>query len=721
MSRPQDSSHRTFSSSNYVSRSTAHRAEGRLRINFSDPTFLEWRKLWGQSVFFCGFEYRKLRAFPEHEFILLKYFSSIPGTKPSTDIYSEPGQSSGPKDGVGKSLRRLPGVLSGVAIRSSTRSSDPSDTPTWVLQIPENINKREYVLKLERQANPETQFNATHRTEAYDFAEFKLFEQLDEKERNSTVELAITFPQAIPLEEVFKICSSISQHPYAQQYTLRQYNCYFFAWCITTMLVRLQMHYDWVRILRSEKTVTMQLINKRLAELSNPQRLRGQCSESNAGTEVLPNLALFLTGEYSLETTLDSSQRPFIQMFSSKLIELSTFERIASSLIDKPDQPLWARDQHKITREIVGTLLESVADSTIRLATAGTGKSDAVALFWGNTSIPLSDSWDARVKMEYRRLLAVYVDRIWAAFREALEQTSQAERRPNPSQATQTRPTQANIISLIQRIGNSPTMLTPQLTQLGLRAAWNAAGVAAEAQLSDPQRQPFLRAMRRLQHTPGQISHVAHIRGPFLDVLSNRREQIRANRGQRQTDEDSLSLDTLNVLGMMGNINLQPQEEDQIVIELERSVKNMAMGIQQPNLSVQELREATLELMLRLKETARKINFGLDPSRAWRVCVWYSLSEEVIRVISQASQSSTWSIQCWSRAAGDNPRATSGQKRPTPASDIHEFVHGRIERLSEMIHNQRGPGTTRECRVEIEEAMTKIWQGVITQGEIVTR
>ena len=95
-----------------------------------------------------------------------------------------------------------------------------------------------------------------------------------------------------------------------------------------------------------------------------------------------------------------------------------------------------------------------------------------------------------------------------------------------------------------------------------------------------------------------------------------------------------MSLDIFNVLNMMGDINFQPQEEDQIVVELERSVKNMAMASQPSEFSVQELREATLELLLRLKQTARELNFGLDPDRIWRVCVWYSLSEEVIQMLS---------------------------------------------------------------------------------------
>ncbi|KEP49179.1 hypothetical protein V565_106180 [Rhizoctonia solani 123E] len=733
MSRPRDSSHRTFSSSNYVSRSTAHKAEGRLRINFNDPTFLGWREMCGKSVFFCGFEYRKLRAFPEHEFILLRYLSNIRVTKPSTCLSRENDQTSPPDskadNGVRSSLRRPLGVRSGGLMRSMAFDealrhgpSDPLNAPAWALMIPEDMNSKGYVLKLERQANPETQFNATHRTEAYDFAELKPFEELDEKERNSTVELAITFPQAIALEEVFRICASVSQHPFAQQYTLRQYNCYFFAWCITTMLVRLQMHHDWDRTLRSDVSATTQLIIRRLVELSNPQRLRGQDSESATSQEILPNLALFLAGEYSLQGTLNDTQRPFIRMFSRKLVDLSTFEHIASSLLDRPDQPLWVRDQQKMIREIVRELLEEFADSTMALATVGTGESDVVALFWGNTIIRLSDEWDARVKAERNRLLILFVNRMWVAFREALDQTSQAERPPGPRQANQTGPSLANLTSLIQRIGNSPVMLTPQLTQLGLRAAWNAAGVAAEARFTNPQSQPFVRAMRRLQYTPGQISNVAQIRGPFLNVLSIRREQVRANQGQRQdNEEDSLSLDALNVLSMMGNINLQPQGEDQIVVELERSIKNMALANQKSDFSVEELREATLELLLRLKRTAREINFGLDPDRIWRVCVWYSLAEEVIRTLHQASQSPNWRIQCWIRAPGDTPRTTSGEKRPMPSSDIHEFIHGRIEKLSEMLHNQRGPGTTRECRIEIEEAMTKIWQGVALEDRITTR
>ncbi|CAE7171162.1 unnamed protein product [Rhizoctonia solani] len=664
MSRPQqDSSRRTLSSPNYVSRSTAHKAEGRLRIDFKDPVFKGYRERWGRHIYFWSIEYRKLHPFPEHEFILLKDLTDNPTLNPSAGPSRERTQvspDSGTGKRVGKSLRRLSGALSGAVVQSSVvieqglRSVDQPtfSPPAWALRIPEDINNTEYVLKLERQANPETQANSAHRTEAYDFADLKTFGELSENERNSSVELAITFPQAIALEEVFKICSSISQHRTAQQYTLRQYNCYFFAWCITTMLVRLQMHYDWVRILRSDARETTRFINRQLVELSDPQRLH------DTDIDILPNLTLLLSGEYNVKGTVPDTQRPFIRRFSNKLVELSTFERIASSLLDQPNQPLWAREQRNVIREIVRELLEKVADSTMDLATAGTGESNVVALFWSNTNIRLSDKWDGEVRKERNRLLNVYVDRMWVAFREALEQTSQAERQAASNQTDQSRPTPANLVSLIQRIGNSPTVLAPRLIQIGVQAAWNAAGVAAEARQPSPQTaearppssrgQSFQQTMRRLQYTPGQIANVAQVKDAFIDVLSARREQVRVGGGRRQPgEEDPLSLDISNVLRMMGNINLQPQEEDRVVLELERSVKNMAAAVHGPDFSVEELRRAALELLLRLRQKAIEVNFGLAPDRTWRVCVW---------ITDTKPESSMLATGCWERSKYDERR-----------------------------------------------------------------
>ncbi|CAE7171167.1 unnamed protein product [Rhizoctonia solani] len=730
MSRPpQDSPRRAFSSSNYVARSMP-KAAGRLRIDFKDPVFNGFRDRWGRRIYFWSLEYRKSRALPYHESILLKDLTDNPYANPHRDRSQVP-PGSGAGRAVGNSLRRLSEALPGgfihtsIAMEEGLRSSAQAGPPDWASNIPEDINDTGYLLKFER-FNPETQPNPTqpdsaHRAEACDCVNLKTPGELNEQERNSTVELAITFPRAIPLEEVFKICLSISKDETAQKYTARQYNCYFFAWSIISMLVRSQMHYDWVRILRSNRRETTELINRRLVELSNPQRLHGQGSKSDTDVEILPNLTLFLCGECNIAEALPDTQRPFIREFATKLVDLSTFESIASSLLDRRDQPLWARDQLPLVRDKVRELLENVADSTVGLATAGTGESNAVALFWSDTSIPLDPEWDTIVGAERNKLLDLFSRRIWSAFREALEQTRQAER-PVPNQTDQARSTPTNLLSLIQRIGDSPTVLAPQLTQLGLRAAWNAAGITAETRLSDPQNQPFQRTIRTLRHTPRQIGNVGHIMGPFIDVLSARREQVRASGGRRQPGEENpLSLDISNVLSMMGNINLQPQEEDRIVLELERSVKNMAAAGQGPDFSVEKLRRASLELMLRLKKRAREIDFGLNPDRAWRVCVWYSLSEEIIRLLYSGSQAPNQGIQCWLRAPGDAPRTTSGDKRFMSGSAIHEFIHGRIERLSKMIHNQRGPGAPQECQVEIEEAMTKIWQGLVSEEGIVTR
>ncbi|CAE6350430.1 unnamed protein product [Rhizoctonia solani] len=704
-------SHHLLYVPNLSARRFAHPSGGRLRIRSDQPDFIAWRALWGPTVFFKRLEYRKLRVGVHHEFILLRGLSKR--NSPNTSHIS-------------------PGV--------------PSDT-SWTTTVPDEIY--EFVLMFEREASPNYQLNALVRTEAYDYVGFQEFADLSSDERNSTIELTIEFPEPVALEQVIKICSSISEHQQAYLYTLRQFNCFFYCWNIVAILLRL--HVNWVPALQSNTDPTFELLATRLGELSDPQRTRPQRrhSTSSSASEIRPNLALLIAGEYDHDRSKDNSERPFVRLCHEKIRGFSTFKNILDSLQHSDRQgPLWIRHDIKKVRDGVREFLNTLADWTIGLAIEGTGESTINALFWGDKHIQgLSPEWKGLIQKEVSDLLEIYLNSMWEAFNEALKETEN-ENRERQHKNSITRKRRSNAL---QRIGNSPLVLGTRLTPVGLRAAWNAARLGASLNPVNSRLMPFIMLMKTLRDVPNQIQNVSGIAGNFVSVLAMRRDEaldeIYRNKAESQArpqpqaqaqaptssafgSNTSLNLGRSNVLGMMTNIDLRrPELEDRVVCELEKAIKRLAL--RRPQCTMRELRLATLEMLISLKEKGKSINFGLPFESIWRICLWYSLGEEMVKVLEEAAEPGPQKrIQCWLRVSSRlfhftfAPKLTSlqtsksetrGQERPMLVSEIHTFIHGRIKNLSEMVHNQGGPGATRACRENIEEAMNTIWAGIIEQ------
>ncbi|CCO36514.1 hypothetical protein BN14_10651 [Rhizoctonia solani AG-1 IB] len=662
----RDSSHQACFLPNLSMRSRAHAAGNRLRIKFDNPDFIAWRNSWGPTVFFKRLEYRKLREGVQHEFILLRGLSKRK-TSNASDLYSVPPISS-----------------SDVPTSSSSRL-----WTTIINEVYEYVLNFEYVLKFEREASPESQINAIVRTEAYDYVEFKKFAHLSRGEQSSTTELTIEFPEPVALEEVIKICSSISKHQRAQLYTLRQFNCFFYCWNIVSILLRL--HVDWSSALRSETDTTAQLINERLIKLSDPQRTRPQpwYCRSQKAPEVRPNLALLIAGEYD---QLPNSSRPFIELCGRKVRDLSIFKEVLNSLQNRKDKlPLWIRKDLDIVRDCVRDFLNRVADSTTGLAMEGTGELTIDALFWGDEHIQgLSPEWDKLIKKEVNDLLEIFVNSMWETFNKALEQTQEIKRAEQYEHSI----TRGRRSKALQRMGNSPLVLGTRLIPLGLRAAWNAARVRASLSqgLGDSTLMKLIVMMRTIKDVPNQIHNVSGIAGNFLSVLAIKRDEFRAGSPQPQTQPQigsanssnlSLNLGRSTVLGMMTDIDLRrPELEDQVVCELEKSIKNLARG--RPTCTMHELRLATLEVLIRLKQTGKSIQFGLRPESVWRICLWYSLGEEIVKTLEEAAESvGKGRIRCWLRTSESEIRK---EEQPMLVSEIHAVIRGRIQNLNYELH-----------------------------------
>ncbi|KAJ1302968.1 hypothetical protein OPQ81_003260 [Rhizoctonia solani] len=470
--------------------------------------------------------------------------------------------------------------------------------------------------------------------------------------------------------------------------------------------------------------MTVQLITAKLVDLSDPQRTRFQPRQyrSKPGSEARPNLALLIAGEYDCAGIPDASQRPFIRLCHGKIRYLKTFQQILDSLQSPSRQPsLWVRNDLETVRDHVRKLLDTIADSTIGLATEGTGELTIDSLFWGDTHIKdLPPEWEDPIAKQVSALLDVYVDKMWSTFSEALKQINEANQNGQSEQSI----TRSRRSMALQRVRTSPLVLGTRLTPLGLRAAWNAARVRASLDLDESPLMPLIRMMRTMRDVPNQILNVSTIARDFLAVLAMKREgvrdEIRRARGNGEqvqastTPNLSLDLGRSTVLGMMSDIDLRrPELEDQVVCELEKAIKKLAL--RRPKCSMYQLRRATLEMLIRLKETGKSINFGLQQESTWRICLWYSLGEEIVKVLEEAAESiSNKRIHCWLRTSESEIR---GEERPMLISDIHDFIRGRIKDLSVMLHNQGGPGATEYCRKEIEEAMDNIWKRMLEEDK----
>jgi hypothetical protein len=136
-----------------------------------------------------------------------------------------------------------------------------------------------------------------------------------------------------------------------------------------------------------------------------------------------------------------------------------------------------------------------------------------------------------------------------------------------------------------------------------------------------------------------------------------------------------------------------------------------------------------LEMLIRLKQIGKRFNFDIKPDVVWRICLWHSLGEEVVKVVEEsAEQRSEKRVECWMRVSTlrlnpnlisllrmlqTSKHETRAQVRPMLLSEVYTFIHKRIRFLSEMTHNQGGPGASTMCRKEIEETINDIWKIIL--------
>ncbi|CEL63942.1 hypothetical protein RSOLAG1IB_05707 [Rhizoctonia solani AG-1 IB] len=657
---------------------------GRLQINFDVPEFITWRALREHTVLFKRIEYRKYRpGHPNHEFILLRAIS-----KREACNISHLSPVSSDQDPIFS-----PGI------------------PYWWNAVPNEVF--EYVLKFEREPGQEYHFQGLDiSAQALDYVDFKEFAYLNSHERNSTIELAIEFPEALALENIIRICFSISNHHGAHQYTFGKYNESFYCWNIVAILLRL--HVDWARPVHALQpnamaTTTVELITMRMAELSNSQRTKV------VDRDVQPNLALLFTGEYDCDHSADASPRPFVRLCRDVMERSYILGEITAYLQKGLSSSLWMEEDLCIVRAGVRTLLEELADATISLTKEGTGESSLDDSFRGNGHMNgFSPEWNDLIRKEANSLLKILVDGMWVMFNESLFEERYI--------------TESHRSKASQRIGNSPLVLGCRLAPLGLYATWNVARLRAHLSLDHSATSSSLTQMKILMrsicYVPNEIRNVVGITGNFLSVLAMRRDNFGARREIRRegvaptqdhaTDFDStrlsLSLEREAVLRMVPKIdNRRPELGDRIFCELEKAIKNLAFS--RPECTMRELRLGVLEILMRIREGGRSVGFNPGPESIWRIVLWRSLGEEITRALEEvANGGPSVKIRCWLRTSQSDTRI---EERPMLVSEILLFIQSRILDSSKTIFNQGSPGATRACQREIKNAMDSVWKSTL--------
>lgn len=98
----------------------------------------------------------------------------------------------------------------------------------------------------ERFGDPYARIDAltTSGSAAHDFAEIFSSDRLTDLDKNSDVLLEVTFPHELDLIDILEICYVIQQDARTRTYTLQRYNCYFFCWCVLSILARGSTSWD---------------------------------------------------------------------------------------------------------------------------------------------------------------------------------------------------------------------------------------------------------------------------------------------------------------------------------------------------------------------------------------------------------------------------------------------------------------------------------------------
>ncbi|KAG9120790.1 hypothetical protein FRC07_003573 [Ceratobasidium sp. 392] len=635
-------SHRACSASNLIAGYLlGHPLDGRRLIDFKHNktgVFLPWCKKWADGIQFKRLEYRKAHKSVRHQFICLQ------------DLRYNP-------------QMPLP--------------QDKSDEENLWPSLGSRLEDR--ICQIERMANPEGQVNAIFRTSAADYLNiFKKGSDDEQRELgNTSVLLDITFPEYVDLSLALNICYRISCHPQACDYTLQQYNCYFFCWNIILGLIRFQA--NWGATLSNQyESIVVRAVD---------DWLQAQLADLNES----PNLAIVVSGASVVQGTSSPLKPSLTQTVSRCFRNRDSLQGLKSAL----SSVLWTSEQEGAIHDVVSRILNEVADHTTNLVSNCTGELSIDDLFRRDaTKYPLAvpQDWLHDIQREDDRAFNTFVNSLmWPMFAAALESKSKGILRDESRSQ----------LSSMQKLRYSDPVLKARLSTLGYRTAWRNASASTSSDNSAP-----LRLLNAIIQMPRQLKNVSDISGPFVSIIAAELERRAAANSPMEIEGDGSHL-----LQLMVDMDVDYSGiEAQVVSQIEWSIKNIAQN--HPGCDPSTLRLAALQLLMRLRQRGEAVKFYVNPRQTWRACLWYSLghgiTESLADVVGSQCASSEYKYQCQRLVTVSAKKFHVLKRCQLGYAEIQEFVRGRIQRLNEKLRKEE-LGSAESWLQGIERTMTVIW------------
>ncbi|KAG9089692.1 hypothetical protein FRC06_001425 [Ceratobasidium sp. 370] len=676
MSRPIPHSVRA-SSNTSVAALRPHPLEGRHLISFSKGSgFLDWCGKWGDIIQFKRLQYCKFNGAIGHEFILLHDMHRNPRANPTPEVSQQLELWSSLESGLGNKICKFERMGDPEAPLDAFLSS--SAAFDYVSIYDKDLTTAGPEVPGPDQGVPDAP-GASHSRPPFAITSAFPVSTARKQLEKTHVLLDIIFPEAHTLTEVLDICYRISCHDKSCDYTLLQFNCYFFCWNIILGLTRGGAL--WEATLANQSGAITEAVLDRLREFASSESQRY-------------NLALVLSGHHSTSNAASSSA--FMEQIAGRLRSDTFHEALRARVASI----LWVRDQRAAVDATVREFLDQAADATVDLFCAGTGEETLDSLLRRNTPLDLglSSDWNAVIQAEFNRLFQLYLGaEMWSNFGSSLQQTKQARR-----QYVETKQLNQDL-SLLQKTRYSQPVLTARLWPLGWKTIMNNARVAASIDVPDRKTNPIEFALKTLKHTPEQYMNLARVTGDFVSV-AGAGMKMRAAAGQAF----KISGIGDNVLQLVGNVKLEPEEtEGRVTTELATSVENMAkhMAEKHPDQYNQDaLRKASLQLLSNLKTKGHELSLFIDPQMLWRLGLWYFLGGDLIGSILEIGGG----LCEQSEPSIPNSESSGMTSCELKTAEIQQWISGRIRDLSRRALKQVTV-QAEPCQREIERTISEIW------------
>ncbi|QRV97891.1 hypothetical protein RhiJN_25910 [Ceratobasidium sp. AG-Ba] len=609
--------------------------------------FLPWCEAFGDIVTFTELEYRRDRGRPEHEFIRLGGFK-LNGNLPSS----------------------------------------PKSPPSRIWGFFTSDNLGDLVCRLERTAGPDAYVNALTGTAAAGWVTVYLKGSKNDKQDLEELRelLKINFSEERKLDEVFDICYRLSVHSKSCDYTLPQFNCYFFSWNIILGLTRSSALYERLLQEHHHAIVTQVVNNLHSFAVSEDQRF---------------NLALILSGHLNHPRTGSNNSSPFMKILEEHVFDKKFLDDICTHFASN----LWTREQLTAISRAVRPLLDAVAAASTQLVLAETGANSLNDLFNPSSRInwDLGPEWVAEIEVQCTRVFRRYLsEEMWEMFGAALDQTDQAVRQKNKVKL----PKQE--LSFSQKALYNDPVLMSRLVPLGWETVLKNAQVAASL---DPnaKNNPLVQA----RHFSQQYRSLAQVAGRFVSLAGARLEEKAAS-----GSEVKIIGTGRNVRELITDMTLQPDMNTQVIGELIESVKNMARKF--PGQDYGTLRRATLKLMVDVSTRGKQLSFSVEPVMVWQLALWYSLSDCIINSVQEINTSTIQIQDKQHDCKCVDPKveiqeSTVADAEAIPGTgwtnlQIQAWIHERVQALSRKAYKDQF-GCAESSQRELERVASEIWEG----------